>query len=423
VEARPVAPAATPPTGTVTVEIDGRATVLTLDGHQQAQLTATDLAVGAHVVTVTYSGDENFAAGAAETVHEVTSAPTVVELTSDADPSVSGQPVTFTATLTAPGSTTTPDGEATFSIAGDEVTVSLSGGLATTTTSDLAVGDHDVTVAYPGTASFAGGSAALAGSQHVDKADTSISATVSPDPAVDGEPLTVTAAVNPVAPGAGTPAGTVAIVIDGATAATAILDDDGTAFVDDVALGAGPHDIDIEYTGDSNFNPSRLPLDRDIGPRPVCGGLPATLVGTPGDDTLTGTTGDDVIVALRGNDTVNGLGGNDAICAGAGDDTLRGADGDDTVRGRLGNDLIVGGAGHDTVRGGQGDDIIIGRSGADVLIGGLADDVLVGRGGDDSLRGAAGDDRLDGGAGYDRCGGGDGADTATGCEFTRDVPG
>jgi uncharacterized delta-60 repeat protein len=423
VKASPVTPAATAPTGTVTVDIDGSPTVLTLDGHQQAQLTTTNLAVGTHTVTVTYSGDENYAGDTAETVHEVTAAPTVVELASDANPSVSGRAVTFTATLTAPGSTTTPDGEVTFSIAGNKVTVSLSGGLATTTTSDLAVGDHDVTVAYPGTPSFAAGSVALARPQHVDKADTSIAATVTPDPAVSGQPLTITAAVNAVAPGAGMPAGTVAIVIDGATAAAATLDDDGTAFVHDITLGAGSHDIDVEYTGDSNFNPSRLRLDRDIGPRPVCGGRPATLVGTPGNDTLTGTAGDDVIVALRGNDTINGLGGNDAICAGAGNDRPRGAEGDDTVRGRLGNDLIVGGAGHDTVRGGQGDDIIIGRSGADVLIGGLADDLLVGRRGDDLLRGAAGDDRLDGGAGDDRCAGGDGADSATGCEFTRGLPG
>ena len=36
---------------------------------------------------------------------------------------------------------------------------------------------------------------------------------------------------------------------------------------------------------------------------------PATIVGTPGDDTLRGTEGPDVIVGLGGDDTIFGLGG------------------------------------------------------------------------------------------------------------------
>ncbi len=417
-----VAPAASPPTGTVTIDIDGAATVFTLDGNQRAQVTTANLAVGAHAVTAAYSGDGNYAADAAETTHDVTRAPTIVDIASDANPSVSGQAVTFTATVIAPGSTNTPDGEVTLMIAGDAVTISLSGGQATTTTSGLAVGDHDIAVAYRGTASFLAGDAVLARPQHVDKADTSIAATVSPDSAVSGQPLTITASVDAVEPGAGVPTGTVAVIIDGATAAAATLDDDGTAILDDIILGAGSHDVDVEYTGDSSFNSSIRPLDPTIGARPVCGGKPATLIGTPGKDSLTGTAGRDVIVALGGNDTINGLGGNDTICGGAGNDTIRGGDGDDIARGRGGSDRVMGASGHDAVRGGHGDDTVVGRSGDDVLSGGVGDDVLVGRRGDDLLRGAAGDDRLDGGAGYDRGRGGGGADTATGCELIRGLP-
>jgi hypothetical protein len=51
---------------------------------------------------------------------------------------------------------------------------------------------------------------------------------------------------------------------------------------------------------------------------PSCGGLPATIVGTDGNDQLRGTSGNDVIV---------GLGGNDSIHAGEGDDFLDGAGG------------------------------------------------------------------------------------------------
>ena len=37
---------------------------------------------------------------------------------------------------------------------------------------------------------------------------------------------------------------------------------------------------------------------------PMCFGMPATIVGTAGDDTLTGTPGDDVIVGLEGTDVI-----------------------------------------------------------------------------------------------------------------------
>jgi hypothetical protein len=56
----------------------------------------------------------------------------------------------------------------------------------------------------------------------------------------------------------------------------------------------------------------------------VCDGLPATIVGTSGDDNLTGTAGDDVIVGLAGNDVIQGLAGNDRICGGDGDDEIYG---------------------------------------------------------------------------------------------------
>lgn len=81
---------------------------------------------------------------------------------------------------------------------------------------------------------------------------------------------------------------------------------------------------------------------------PTCGGKPATIVGTSGDDTLTGTAGPDVIVGLGGRDTINGRGGNDVICGGAGADRIVGGRGADTVLGQLGNDQLLGGPGKDT---------------------------------------------------------------------------
>jgi len=80
-------------------------------------------------------------------------------LLSSANPSIAGQPVTFTATVTAAapgggipaGSVTFKDGTATLA------TVSLSaGGTAALTTSALTTGVHHITVSYGGSTTYLG---------------------------------------------------------------------------------------------------------------------------------------------------------------------------------------------------------------------------------------------------------------------------
>jgi Ca2+-binding RTX toxin-like protein len=158
-----------------------------------------------------------------------------------------------------------------------------------------------------------------------------------------------------------------------------------------------------------------LPSPAAMGARdtlPLCKGLPATVVGTPGDDVLEGTTGPDVIFAGRGNDIVFAFGGNDVICTGFGDDFVDagpGADtvfsgpGNDRVRGRDGADVINGGHGHDDIEGNQGPDEIRGYTGRDYVKGGLGDDSVFGGAGNDRLVGGDGVDEIFGGNGFDRC--------------------
>ena len=57
-------------------------------------------------------------------------------------------------------------------------------------------------------------------------------------------------------------------------------------------------------------------------PVPTCMGLPATILGTPGNDVLIGTSGDDVILAYAGDDVLYAGAGIDTICGGDGDDDL-----------------------------------------------------------------------------------------------------
>ena len=126
-----------------------------------------------------------------------------------------------------------------------------------------------------------------------------------------------------------------------------------------------------------------------VGPGATCRGVPATRIGTAGDDTITGTGGPDVIAAFGGNDTIVSLSGRDLVCAG---------------RGR---DYVGAGSAADRVFGGAGGDRLLGRGGPDVLRGNAGDDVLKGN------RGA---DRLRGGSGFDRCRGGAGVDSIRSCE-------
>ena len=96
---------------------------------------------------------------------------------------------------------------------------------------------------------------------------------------------------------------------------------------------------------------------------PMCGGRPATIVGTPGADSLVGTSGRDVIVARGGDDILRGRGGDDLLCGGDGRDSLSGARGDDELYGGRSARLIDRGGTHyvgDTLVPGPGRDLVDG---------------------------------------------------------------
>jgi Ca2+-binding RTX toxin-like protein len=112
-----------------------------------------------------------------------------------------------------------------------------------------------------------------------------------------------------------------------------------------------------------------------------CMGIPATIVGTVGDDVIYGTPGTDVINGLDGDDVIYGLDGNDLICGGSGNDKLYGGKGNDKIYGERGMDMLSGGSGNDLLNGGGGK--------------------------------------------HDRCNGGSNwrkGDTAVGCEFLINIP-
>ena len=150
----------TPSSATGTVTFFDGATSLgtgTLSGGK-ATLTTAALSSGTHSITAVYGGDATNAgstsAALTQTVNKVAS---TTALGSSLNPALSGQSVTFTATVTpssATGTVTFFDGATSLG------TGTLSGGEASLTTAALSNGSHSITAVYGGDATNAGSSAA-----------------------------------------------------------------------------------------------------------------------------------------------------------------------------------------------------------------------------------------------------------------------
>ena len=198
---------------------------------------------------------------------------TSTSLTASESPSAHGQPVTFTATVApAPAAGET----ITFHDGADQLGTATTdaAGVATLTTSALAVGPHSITATYAGSETLlASTSPPLA--HTVDQAAT-ITAPVSSsaNPSVHGDPVTFSTTVAPQAPGAGVPTGTVEF-FDGTTSLGTAPLVDGQASLTTTALARGTHEITAVYSGDGSFvasDSSAAPLtqtvDKRRGPKP-----------------------------------------------------------------------------------------------------------------------------------------------------------
>ena len=186
---------------------------------------------------------------------------TTTSVASSANPSVVGQTVTYTATVTqASGSTTPPgtvsfkDGASAISCTGGNQT--LSSGTATCSVSYAGVGGHSITAVYAGSGVFTG-STSTAVAQSVNAASTTTSLTSSTNPSVTGQTVTFTATVAAVAPGSGTPTGTVAFK-DGSTpitctGGTQTLNGSGVATCQLPFSSAGARSIVATYGGSTNY--------------------------------------------------------------------------------------------------------------------------------------------------------------------------
>jgi len=151
------------PTGTVTFMNGGAILHTEPFARGVASMTTDFRSLGTLSITAVYNGSADILGSTSAVLNQVVNAaPTTVTLSSSANPALVGQPVTFTATVTAPFRGI-PTGEAVLSTANTALGVgSLTGGVASVTTSSLVQGITAITATYLPAANFSGSSATLA---------------------------------------------------------------------------------------------------------------------------------------------------------------------------------------------------------------------------------------------------------------------
>ena len=243
------------PTGNVVFK-DGTTvlqTVAVVDG--VATFDTSSLALGEHLITAQYVGDEKFAGSTSEILSvNVVQYNSATALNVSPNPATAGQAVDFTATVTSDDGT--PTGNVVFKI-DNEVweTVALVNGVATSGVNGFADGKYLITAEYMGDTEYAASAAAFAELTVVRHA-TSVALTATPNPVVNGSSVAFEATVTS---GSGTPTGDV-VFNDGATALMTVSLSSGVATFSTADLALGTHGITAEYVGAVAHAPSTSAL-------------------------------------------------------------------------------------------------------------------------------------------------------------------
>lgn len=266
------------PTGSVQFVLDGAnlGSPVPLSGTGNAataSVSASTLAVNGspHSMKATYSNsDGNFTVsnGTLAGGQIVNKAATSTAVQSSLNPSIFGQSVTFTATVTNTATGATPTGSVQFVLDGSNfgLPVLLSGSgnsaMATsgvTATLSVAGSPHSIMANYlnaDGNFSISSGNT----SQAVNKADTLTAVTTSVSPSTLNQSVAFTAKViDNTAASIGNPTGSVNFYDSGTLLGSASLSMVGgmsQASYSTATLAVGNHSITAQYVGDSNFNPS-----------------------------------------------------------------------------------------------------------------------------------------------------------------------
>uniref|UniRef100_Q01RF7 NHL repeat containing protein n=1 Tax=Solibacter usitatus (strain Ellin6076) TaxID=234267 RepID=Q01RF7_SOLUE len=273
----------------------------------QAQWTMAALPAGSYILQARYGGDVTYAGSFSSMVTQKVAPAVTVALTSSVNPSVAGQPVSFTAALTpstASGTVQFLDGATLLG------TGTIASGVAAITVSALPVGTHSITAVYGGDANNVGATSAVL-TQTVNKAASTVSLASSTNPATAGQSITLTATVTPA-----TATGTVRFV-DGSTVLGTAPVTGGSANFSISTLTTDTHSITAVYSGDGdNADSTSTPLSQVVkatvtvaltySANPATLGEPLTLSATISPAAATGTVQFLDGVALLGTVPVTG---------------------------------------------------------------------------------------------------------------------
>ena len=182
--------------------------------------------------------------------------PSVAVVSSNVNPSVFGQAVVITTSVSPPtGDLRVPTGTVQLRDGGTLLdSKTLVNGQISFTLSNLSVAAHPLTATYLGDTEFEGSTSSILG-QNVTRSETGSALASSANPSAFGQAVNFTATVVAASPGAGIPSGSIDFLVNGVPAGTATLVN-GTASLAISGLPVGSHDVTLQYGGSGNFLPS-----------------------------------------------------------------------------------------------------------------------------------------------------------------------
>ncbi len=217
-----------------------------------ATFATTSLTVGTHTITATYGGDtEDFGSTTAAVMQVVQDASTQTLLTPSSNPAIAGKNLTLTATVSVTNGGGVPTGTVDF-YSGTTLlgTGTLNGtGVATYSTTTLAVGTYSLTAAYQGDTNNTGSTSSVL-PLSVIQATTTVELTASATAVTPNTAVVLTATVTG---NGGVPTGNVTFM-DGTTniGGGALNTTTGVATLSISTLAVGQHNITAVYAGDTD---------------------------------------------------------------------------------------------------------------------------------------------------------------------------